>query len=73
MMMPFSTGTGLECVRGCWVGPGLVSGESTGCTSSVRGVTTAALIGLRWKWNSSAKRTRKKGVGEGFARGRSDA
>ena len=72
-MMLFSIGTGLECVWGRWVGPGLVSGESTGCTSSVRGVSTAALIGLRWEWNSFAKKTRKKGVGEGFARGRSDA
>ena len=61
VMMLFLTGTGLECVWGRWAGPELVSGESTGCTSSVRGVTAVALIGLRWKWNSSAKRTRKKG------------
>ena len=72
-MMLFSTGTGPESVWGRWAGPGLVSGKSTGCTSSVRGVTATALIGLRWMWHSSAKRTRKKGVGEGFARGRSDA
>ena len=42
--MSFSTGTGLECVWGRWVGPGLVLGRSTGCASSVQGVTATALI-----------------------------
>ena len=56
----------MECVWGHWAGPKLVSGESTGCTSSVRGVTATALIGLLWKWNSSAKRTIKKGGRQGL-------
>ena len=59
---------------GHWVGPGLLAGR--GCRLLDRrgwGRTAATMLDCRLGvWHFSAK-TRKKGVGEGFTRGRSDA
>ena len=59
---------------GRWAEPGLLA--SWGCRLLDRqgwGRTAATMLDYRLRvWHFSAK-TRKKGVGEGFARGRSDA
>ena len=59
---------------GRWAGPGLWAGR--GCRLFDRrgwGRTAATVLNRRLRvWNFPAK-TRKKGVGEGFAHGRSDA
>ena len=59
---------------GRWAGPGLLAGW--GCRLLDRlgwGRTAATMLDCRLRvWHFSSK-TRKKGVGEGFVRGRSDA
>ena len=59
---------------GRWAGPGLLAGW--GCRLLDRrgwGRTTATMLDCRLRvWHFFAK-IRKKGVGKGFARGRSDA
>ena len=69
----FNRNWGVAC-RGRWAGPGLLVGW--GCRLLGRrgwGRIAAAMLDCRlWVRHFSAK-TRKKGVGEGFARDRSDA
>ena len=58
---------------GRWVGPGVLADKAVGCRIVGAEVGSPLLLfGRLWMWYSPA-RTKKRGVGEGFARGRSDA
>ena len=58
---------------GRWVGPGVLANKAVGCRIVGAEVGSLLLLcGRLWMWYSPA-RTKKRGVGEGFARGRSDA
>ena len=71
-MMPFFNQTGLEHVGVFGPETGLLWIGLKALDHRVGDRTAAVLVCRLWTWHSSAK-TRKKGVGEGFALGRSDA
>ena len=75
MMMHFFNRNWAGASGGRWAGPGLWVGR--GCRLLDRrgwGRTAATVLNCRLRvWHFPAKQGKQKGVGESFARGRSDA
>ena len=73
MMMLFSTGTRLERVGVAGSDPNSWPTGDVGYWIVEAEVGLLLLIGRLWVWHTPTKRTTGRRVGEGFARGRSDA